>query len=148
MTVTNTTLVSESWNQLYSIVNANVTDPTGKSKFIYGTFPDALHLTKADYPLIVINPIASDGAETITISRGVKLVGLKLEIEVYSTSNSQLDTIANSVFDAIESNETTNDSQGLHNFDLQRIDSNTVFRGKTRVHVKYLDWIFDFHEVR
>jgi len=145
--VTNTTVFTDSWNQLYTIISANTTDPTSKSKWIYSSFPDATHLTKADYPLIVINPIGSNTSETVVFNRDIKIFPLRVEIEIYSTSASQIDSITDDLFDAIESNISTLEAQELHNFELSNSDSDTVFRGKTRVHLKRIDWDFEYHRV-
>ncbi len=145
--VTNTTIFTASWDNLYTIINSNTTDPDSKTKWIYTAFPDTKHDTKTAYPLIIINPIRANESEAVTLTRGTKVFPLRVVVEIYDDNTAQLDSVVDDVFDAVEANTSTLNTNKLHNFDLTFSDSETVFRGKTRVHRKTLEWDFEYHKV-
>ena len=140
-------LCSASWNSIYTVISSNVSDPTGKSKYIFTTAPDKIWEDKSSFPIIVIYPIESNGSETISITRGTKDFGLRLAIEVYSTNAEQLDSISDSILSTIESNELVLYNDGIDNFELTNVNVDTIDRGKFRVHTRRLEWDFSFFKV-
>lgn len=147
MVVTTTDLYKGSWDEIFSLIDSNTTDPNGRSKWIYSSFPDAIAQDKNSYPLIVVNPIETTDSEPITITFGTKTFAMRTVIEVYSTNNEELDDVVDSVFAAIESNESTLAVQNIYNFVLSSSLPDTIERGKIRVHRKTLEWDFEFQKV-
>jgi len=147
MAVTAGNLWSVAWDTIYSVIDDNTTDPTNKSKWVYSSFPDALFEDKSSYPLIVINPVEADGSNPIVLDYTTKTFSLSLVIEIYSTSNWQLDKVTDEVFNAIESNESTLCNNGIYNFELSTVSNDTIERGKIRVHIRTLEWSFEFQRV-
>lgn len=145
--VTSSTIFTESWNSIFNIIQNNVSDPTGKNRFLYGGFPDKIWDNKSEFPVVVIHPIESPGSETIVLPRGTKVFSLRSSIEIYSTNTEQLDSMTDDVFNAIESNETTLYENNINNFELSSVDADTIERGKFRVHFRRLDWDFEFNKV-
>ena len=121
-----------------------ITDPSGKSKWVYGAFPEGEITSKSDYPLIILTSgdISYDPLTLKTVKRGP----VRIVIDVYSTNGAQLDTISDEITNTMEINEN-NGSFTSSGIDTMRLMSSTYGhfeRGALRVHNRTFNYEFDF----
>lgn len=78
-------LYSESWNNIYQMLLAQLddpSDPSGNRKFIYVRNPDVKSLTFKDYPYVVVPPVEVTFGDKESLNRKSSMVNFNMEIEV------------------------------------------------------------------
>ena len=121
---------------------STITDPTGKSKWVYSAFPEGIIDKKESYPLITIT--SADVSYTPLTFRNLKRGPIRYEIDVYSTKAEELDYVSSSVVSKMESEE---DNFSISGVSVMRL-INTIYshfeRDGLRVHNKKIYYEFDF----
>ena len=140
-TIRETNVFSDTYLMLYGKISA-ITDPGGKSRFVFSAFPEKLIDKENAYPLIVLN--SADVTYNPLTFKNLKRGPLRLAIEIYSTSASQLDSLCNSVTTKMESEEGNFQISGISVMRLTSSTPNQFTRGNFRVHNKILVYEFDF----
>lgn len=132
---TENTIFSDFWQFLYDLINDNVTDPMGRAKWIYATFPEERIKTDTDYPIIII-PLISGNEDIFTFTKGK--ITFIFSIEVYSTSKKQLDSLIDEIYNVINIKRWTDFRSGYgymlvkligKDFTMGIRDGITVFAG-------------------
>jgi len=109
MTETDDSVIySESWQLIYSLILANVTDPItpARTKWIYANFPDEAIEDMSYYPIITISNTKINNINIDTTDRNTKTFTTYNEITVYSRKSTELDSISGSITHTLNSNET------------------------------------------
>ena len=96
MAITRSLLRASIFNDVYDCINTKVTDPLDRDKqWIFSNFPD----TKTNfvgYPLIVIRKAIIDKDYKL-LDNGWSDVKVSINITIYSTNNSYVDTLSDSI---------------------------------------------------
>jgi len=146
--VTLAALFSNTWQNVFDLINANVTDPASRgTKWIYAGFPYSKIDNSDAYPLIVIENVTSSGFDILTMSYNAKTIVLSIAIDVYSTKSSELDTICDSIVNAMDSNSSTLFSNKLNNMRLASSSYEAIEREAIKIHHRSLVYEFEFDAV-
>jgi hypothetical protein len=140
-TIRETNVFTDAWNTIFTKLNT-LTDPDGKSKWIYSAFPEKSVDKRSDYPIIVINPI-DVSYSPLTLSN-IKEGPLKVTIEVYSNKASELDTICDQIIDKFESSEKNFVASGIAIMKLANTSYGQYSRDNLRIHNKTIVYEFDY----
>lgn len=138
MTVTNTTIRTEVWNEVYTFINADVSDPESRgSKWIFGAFPNPDD-SFVGYPIIVIDPVKKSNVSNVKTlgSGGVYKKVVDVEITIYAVKSAQIDSLADSIEEQVGLNSSDLRAEGLNEPELSDGDTDTLLLGGDRVHVK------------
>jgi len=100
MAISRASLRSSVFNDIYSVINTNVTDPLTRSKqWIFSSFPD----TKSKfvgYPIVVIKKAEVEKAYPLMDNTWSDII-IPVKIIVYSTDNATTDTLSDSIDEVI-----------------------------------------------
>ena len=139
--VTRSNMLSESWNNIYQLLLANVTDPTIGSaefrKWFYTRDPDVKAAGFAGYPFIIIHPSLVDFSTGMkSVDANARMVEWTLEIEVVTSDRgvgnsagngaSQNDTITDSVISVLNSTTNRKTLRGNSLYDLDITTTSVV----------------------
>jgi hypothetical protein len=135
--VTYQNIFSESWNNIYSLVNSktNIIDPTTTSseyrKWIYSREPDVKSIEFKGYPFIIVNPAEQDFENTgKSLDGKSQTIAWTIVIEVVCSDRgfnnndgkglTHLDAISDDVFQTFKNmtNRKTLMTNGLYFFDV------------------------------
>lgn len=86
--------VTQIWKNVYTVVNDRISDPLGRSKWVYSSFPSESKKGTI-YPAIIIDPANINGSETVW-GQGKKY-NANVRISVFHTHMATVDTIAGSI---------------------------------------------------
>ena len=138
-----TNVFSDLFKNIYSKIST-ISDPGGKSKWIFSSFPESKIKNKAAYPMLVIAPaeVSFDPLTFKTIKRGP----VTITIDVYTVNAAQIDTISDSVANTMKTNEDNGsfNISGIQTMRLTNTDTDAFSVGKFRVHNRTFDYEFDF----
>jgi len=121
---------------------SSISDPSGKSKWIYSAFPEKTIDKPSDYPLIVITP--TDVSYDPLTFKNLKRGPLRLSIDIYSTKARELDDISDQILNKLESEEENLLTSGISVMRLIGTSYGQFPRGDFRIHNKTLNYEFDF----
>jgi len=97
--------------------------------------------SKSNFPIITIEtPIFED--TNLTLSKE-KTTG-KITVEVYTTQAESAEKFSSSILNAVETYKTILSDNGLKNVHGSLTDSDFAEHGKIKVHVRRMDFSFDF----
>lgn len=140
--IPNSSVYTQMWNKVYDIINTNVTDPGGKSKWIYTAFPEKRIDDEGAYPLVVITPIdlTYDPLTFVDLKEGP----LRVTIDVYSRSAEELDTIVEDIANAMDDSDAAFTMSGVTAISLTGSLYSQHSREKLRVHNRTLEYEFNY----
>jgi len=141
MTITDEKVFSQAWHKIFETIKT-ISDPGGKSKWVFSSFPEKKIDEPEAYPLIVI-PLIDVSYDPLTFT-AMKRGPLTVTIDVYSTSSSQLDTISDSIVDKMETSEDAFMASGITVMRLVGTDYDHFTRNSMRIHNKTLTYEFDY----
>ena len=136
-----TNVFTDAWNAIYGKLSS-ISDPGGKSKWIYSAFPESEIDKKQAYPLIVISPIEVS-ADRVTFN-GVKSGPLRVIIDIYSTKASELDSLSDQVTETLINNEKNLVVSGVYGLRLVSSAYSNYSRNALRIHNKSLNYEFTY----
>lgn len=139
--INKTAVCTQSWDKIFTVLNT-ISDPAGKTKWLYSAFPMELIDDKGSYPLIVIEPI--DTAYSPKTFTNIKSGPLRVVLEVYSTKSQELDTVTDLVADKMEESETSFLASGISVMTQVSNSYGHYMRGKLRIHNKTMVYTFDY----
>ena len=145
MAITREHLFTTAWSLIFNLINDNVTDPTGKTKWLYSSLPDFKIKSDSNYPLIVIpNLNASDSIISINMDD----TELRFTIEVYALSSLQLDEICENIYETIKSKTNELATSGL--FYVKNISSShsPIERDGSKLHLSVMEFSGKFAHSR
>lgn len=140
-TVSGSVLVSQVWQNVYEVINSNVTDPKSRTKWVYSAFPQSRKGTEDTFPCIVI--------ESPTISRDNFVFGSvyrhvwSIPISVYDTTMATCDTVSDSVIYQIESNKGSLSPLKMFNYDILTTPTTHVVIDGNIIHEKRIEIQFE-----
>jgi len=134
--------VTTVWNTFYSVINSNVSDPKNRGiKWIHTEFPDADIRSPSDYPRLTIT------SPDITHRRlGMKGTNAEfmIDIGIHVTRKETLDSLSDSVINAINTNLDTFRQNLIYSVNLASSATGTIDRGSFKEHYKTLSYIATF----
>jgi hypothetical protein len=139
-TIRDSNVFSDTFKVLFAKLNT-ISNPGSSTKWIYSTFPDERISDKKAYPIIVIAPI--DVNNTPLTFNTIKGGSMAVVIDIYSTSASQIDSLADSVADTFETYEGDLIASGIGIMKLTGTSSAFFPRDDLRIHNKTLNYEFD-----
>jgi len=100
--VDSTKLISEAWNNVYSILNTHLTDPKNRGvKWIWSAFPVARKGTADVFPCVVIESPDLSGANII-FGHSKREYTWSILISVYAKRMEYCDTVSDDVLEQLE----------------------------------------------
>ncbi len=97
MTISRATLRANLFNDVYTVINSNVSDPESRSaKWIWTSMPDYTAPDFTGFPLIVI-PFAEPSKERDRIEDAKHTINSEIMIKVFSKKNNQMDSLVDSI---------------------------------------------------
>ena len=115
--ITKSNLISQVWQNVYDILNSNLTDPKSRSKWIYAAFPSVRKGTADTYPCIIIESPDMSG-ENIIMGHSSRSYRWSIPISVYSTRMEDVDTIADDIINTLETNKGSLSTNNLYQFNV------------------------------
>lgn len=95
--------VSSAWQSIYDAISSNVSDPLSRGeKWIFGSYPDVYAKDFPGFPIIVIQPVSKSEKDYDVGTSSKKEQVIVSQIEIYSKSASQADSLVDSVLSAVE----------------------------------------------
>lgn len=139
VTITKAELLETIWKTIKDRMEADVTsvtlaDATTQTIQTYtSSFPDIQNETKADYPILVIEPVQMTASEQYTLKckwrRGM------FTVEVYATKSETANLFLDAMIESIETYRDTLAGLTLSDVNLDSTNTETVFRGDIKVHI-------------
>ena len=153
VTINKATLSSNVWETFYDRIKTNVTsvtlsDTTTRTvKTVTGSFPDkAVDSDKptSDYPIIVINTptISWDGPPSFSLTK--KKAMISINIEIYESKSESAELLLDAVNESIETYRNSLKDLGLRFVKQDSTDSDEVFRGKIKLHIRRTTWTMEY----
>jgi len=144
------TLSSNVWENFYDRIKAQVTSVSNSDctirnvQTVTSSFPDQEIDNKDAYPIIVIETptISWDGPATFSLTKKKALISIN--IEVFDSKSESAEKLLDSVNNAIETYRNDLKDLGLRFVKLDSTDSDEVFRGKIKVHIRRVTWTMEF----
>jgi len=130
--VTHSNLFNQAWTEIYNLINSN---HGSDFKGIYSQWPDKPLASKSDYPLAIISRVRVAGDEFVSFD--LRDAVLNCDIEIYSTQNSQLDSLSSSVYGTLR--DSTIDLSADSKLEvLSIVDSadDDIIRNRIKLHVR------------
>ena len=110
-TMASSNLVSQAWQNVYEVINSNVSDPKSRSKWIYAAFPASRKGTADVFPCVIIESPSIDAEQFVMGSQ--KRYIWTIPIEVYDTKMATCDSVSDSVFEQLNSNSGSFTANGM-----------------------------------
>jgi hypothetical protein len=123
-TVAHNNLYSESWNNIYSLINNKslVADPscpsTQSRKWVYARLPDVKDIAFSDFPFIVVHPAEINFGDSQTANRRIQSTNFIIEVEVVTCDRAfgnrdgcgaiDIDNISNDIVETFNSTSARN----------------------------------------
>lgn len=136
--VTNSNIFSQAWTEIYNLINTGL---GSNVKGIYAQWPDKPLSKKNDYPIVIIERASLNDDEMLSFD--LRDASLSCDIEVYSTSNSGVDTLSDSIFSTLRTN--TDELEGGSKLKILSISNSTdddFERGGIKVHMRAITITF------
>ena len=143
MAVSQSTIFSKTFETIYDLLNANLTDPKSRSRWIYSSFPDKDLTNKDDYPVVIVDK-AGISASPITF-KDLNFVDVTIPVDVFSTSSSELDSISDAIYDEMEDNIATLHSNGLKHKTIMSSIEDTLIKEGLKIHMKTINFQFTIY---
>ena len=125
--ITKTSLVNQSWSNVYNLINDNLSDPTGSvnRKWIYSREPSMKSMDEEGYPIVIIWPLKLTQSNQ-SLNMVTRDLMWECEIEIRSTDRDKdgreyLSLVTDSLFDLF--NDTTN-KRLLLTYGMQMVNLN------------------------
>lgn len=129
MAITRTNLRSNLYNTIYTHLNTNLSDPESRlgKHWIFPSFPDTTVSNFIGYPLVVINNVEIEKVNEL-MDNSYTDITFPLEITIFSTKSSVLDTLSDSldVAMAIQIDKSFNFVSYEENYDKLVINGDNV----------------------
>lgn len=140
-TIRETNVFSDTFRMLNGHL-ATISDPGGKSKWVFASFPEGKVDQESDYPLIIVGhtDVSYNPLTFINIKRGP----VRFAIDVFSVSSKQLDEVSDLVADKMETSEGDFQTSGVTTMRLVSTTYSQFSRNTLRIHNKALNYEFDF----
>lgn len=138
---TDTRLFTTGWQSVFDIINTNLEDPDSRgTKFIYGSYPDEAMEDVSYYPLVIIDKTAFRNETIDAIDRNTQTYRMTIDIVVFSTKASELDSLSDSIVEIIMSNQTSLP----WNPTFTTSTDNFYTRGGKRIHTRTITFEFEY----
>ncbi len=139
--VNDTHVFSQVWHKVFTTI-ATLSDPSGKTKWVFSAHPEFDIDETESYPIIVI-PSIDISYDPLTFTN-IKRGPLTVTIEIYSTNSAQMDTIADNVADKMETSEEAFMASGITVMKLNDTSYDFFSRNSQRVHLKTFTYEFQY----
>jgi hypothetical protein len=137
--ISNNNAFSQAWLKIKSVLSS-VSDPKGKTKFLYTAFPILLIDKRESYPLITIEPVQiSHSALTFT---NLKEGPLQAIIEVYASNNVDLDSVSDDVAKTMHAADASFTLSGITNMAL--VNSSYAHYPREKLHIHNRTFVYEF----
>ena len=140
--ITKSTVFPASWNLIYAVLKAGLTDPSSRGdndKWLFSSFPDNRGYGSTwKYPIIIIEPVNISFRKIVVDGSKRKEVH-KFTFNIYSKSAANIDMISSDLINVLESTCATIRSNGLYSFELVNTDSDIFQIENQKVHNKTLE---------
>jgi len=131
-------LVTDVWDTFYDIISNNVSDPKNRGiKWIHTEFPDADIKSPSDYPRLTI---ASPEVNHRRLGIKGTNAELSVDIGIYVTRKETLDSLSDSIINAINSNLNTFRQNFIYHVNLTGSTTASIDRGSFKEHQKILTY--------
>jgi len=131
MSISDSSIRHDVWNSVYTLINTNKNSLiTGKIVTVVGGYPD----NENSFPLVVINPIIiNENNYTVDMTRGTCDKEVIVTLELFTTSNIDLDYLGDSVTNLFRANQISgivlinvSDSNGIFFSNENKIKQKTI----------------------
>lgn len=115
--VTLASVLGNAWNTIHDEVK-NISDPESRgTDFVFAAFPDTRDIPVGQklYPIVVIDG-ADDDELPFVIKRATHMFRVSLEINVFTTSMIQLDSVSDDIQNRLYTSESTLVGFGFNEF--------------------------------
>lgn len=135
--VTKELLIKDLYNVFYNRIFHNITDPKGRTKWIFPAWPETFDIdNKDDYPVCILNSPEIEGWEKFTLTK--KNAIFTISAEINSTSMAELDSLASQVMNAIETTRGNFKFFKITFVEPDGTDTDHAFRDAISVHNKIM----------
>ena len=149
--VTYQNLASNIWETFYDRIKDQVTsvtlsDSTSRTVQTWtASFPDKEFDNKDAYPIIVIETPTISWADSPTLTMTKKKALINITIEAYDSKSESAEMFLDAMNYAIETYRKDLKDLGLDFVKQELTDSDEVFRGKIKVHVRRTMWSMEYN---
>ena len=142
-TVSEDTLFTNVFQEVYSYLNSNLTNPHTTGQWIYSAFPTKRIDEDDLYPILIITPAEIVNQEMITFR--IMNLRVNVTIEPFSAAAEQIDSISSNIFKYMNSSTNLRTTK-LEKVRLVNSSSTTEIKIKNKkIHTKSITFQMDFH---
>lgn len=118
MTLTNSNLFTDSYNQLKNFLNTNISDPRNrfKKQWIHASLPNITAKGFDGYPFIVITVDVSENEKSLDRSTSQKV--FRILLDIYSDEATDVDAIADEIFSKFKSKTLTDNMADFKSIEM------------------------------
>lgn len=142
MAISKDTLDSDTFSAFFSLINSNISNPHGTSKWVFSSYPDEGYNTSSDFPIIIIRDIEPQDEKEFTMNKNVLTV--EVTIEALATSKVSSYNYLDEVFKLINSKrQELRNNEGIKRIKLVSTDTDAFERGKIKLHSRSKTFTFE-----
>jgi len=144
--VTDSTIFSGVWQNIFALIDA-IADPesrTGSPKWKFAGFPTDKVDDSTAYPVITIDNPTPSGMDLHNLGQNISTITVNIVIDIFSLKASQLDSLSDSVIDAIETGRGTLFTNKITNIRLVGGSYQAIERSAIKVHNKQLTYEVEY----
>jgi len=135
-TVNSANVISQSWNNVYRVIQDNVSDPSSRSvSWVFSAFPQQRKGTASVYPCIIIESPSLRG-QNITMGHSKRVYTWDIPISIYATRMATTEEIANDVIAAMETNKGSIEANGMWQFNVDNVNTFHNLQNSQVIHEK------------
>ena len=137
-TVTSSNIISQVWDNIYSLINT-IPDPANRGiSWILSAFPQERKGTADVYPMIVIDSPDAKG-ENLTFSHTKRQYTWRIPIGVYATRMETVDGMSNTVITTLNNNRASIETRGMNMLDVESTPTFHPIIGGQVIHEKRIN---------
>jgi hypothetical protein len=142
-TVASNSLISQTWQNLYSIINSNVSDPKSRGvQWVFAAWPQSRKGTADVYPCITIDSPDMRG-QNVTMGQSKRMYTWTIPISISDTRMDTVDGLAGTVIYTIESNKGSLEANGMNMFNPEATPTFHNLNNKQIIHQKNINVRFE-----
>lgn len=137
-TISGSNLVSQVWQNLFEIIDTNVTDPKSRVKsMVYSAFPMSRKGTEDTFPCIIIE--SPDLTAEQFVLGSAKRYTWTIPVSIYNTNMATLDSVSDEVLKELETNKGSLNPLGLFQINYLSAPTTHTVIDRQVVHEKRID---------
>ena len=144
MAISLSTIEDDTWQTIYNIIKNDTTVQGFIGSKIYSSYPNVFIEDAGGMPFVIVHrPRISEKLVTLD---GTKVYGVSIRVDNVHKRGKEVKQLADAVRNALESNKTTTESNGLYDFSISDETEDFDFRDKIKIHYSIFTVSYEWRE--